>query len=875
MITCHCTSHGCNENPKGRKQTSIVAQAHRAADRQLAEDKAKLSCEEAINSQELDLAAAVAALTLSGDATPSPSTDASCSSDDFTAHFSSLNISDTPKDYDAVQDSHLRRAQQDAALLEDLSSSITSLETASALHHSSGMSPDRKDSPFPLQAVIADVRILEVTVRKVSPTSMALQSRQKVLRNALAALEERLVLQQKCWNEAAALLPSLPQIPSHPNIYDADHHFLDVLFHADPLVQLSLFIMAGIRVVFHSSRDSCRWLLQMLSFLVFTAFKHRSGNATKSENHFSKTFPRDPDTVLKNLRLESKTIIFAVCPNPSCHKLYPPTSPDNDSRNRQYPDFCSYSKFSEDPPCGERLTETKVVNKVKITVPRKYFVFFDFHDWLAGLLSRPGYEDYLDAAWNRKDSDAPVSAIFNGNEEDSLKSLTKAKYRLKALEFVARQLCAPQVAGVKHAKKPYARALLAWRLSAVEQNSSSQAFCGFVLTPQEMKEIQKDIQNMITPSWLTSVPVNLGSASHGKLKADQWRVLGATYIPITLIRLWRGASSDARDLHCSQILEATITMLSAVLLATSRKTSEANAHHYRELLGRYIKQMRVLFPDYKFRPNLHMSMHLHQFILDFGPAHGWWTFPFERLIGLLERMPHNGKIGELEGTMTRAFNYAANLRGMLEKPQCPQIIRDCKAIFRKFADPHIRSTLLTDASTFASLFEEAQTENSTPSNDGWDEELAIPMPANLTRILAHHLPYPPPKRTILLRALPISGLRYTLPALHHGNSLVLVKSGPRSYAAQIESIVRFRSGTTVETRLIVRPFLPVDESKDIYSGYPILGAKMWKTEFGEVNVVEPRQIISHFACLNLNDEEMVAIDLSRVSFGLIKDLIWI
>lgn len=153
---------------------------------------------------------------------------------------------------------------------------------------------------------------------------------------------------------------------------------------------------------------------------------------------------------------------------------------------------------------------------------------------------------------------------------------------------------------------------------------------------------------MITPSWLTSVPVNLGSASHGKLKADQWRVLGTTYLPVTLIRLWgtKEGAQDVRASRCRQILLITIAMLSAVVLATSRKATEANARCYQDLIQAYTKGIRHLFPDYEFRPNLHMSMHLHEFIIDFGPPHCWWTFPFERLIGILQRIPHNGKIGE-------------------------------------------------------------------------------------------------------------------------------------------------------------------------------------------------------------------------------------
>ena len=61
---------------------------------------------------------------------------------------------------------------------------------------------------------------------------------------------------------------------------------------------------------------------------------------------------------------------------------------------------------------------------------------------------------------------------------------------------------------------------------------------GAVLSPEEMNELCSDMEHMHTPSWLTSVPANLGKPSHGKLKADQWRTLGTTYLPVSLIRLW-------------------------------------------------------------------------------------------------------------------------------------------------------------------------------------------------------------------------------------------------------------------------------------------------------------------------------------------------
>ena len=169
---------------------------------------------------------------------------------------------------------------------------------------------------------------------------------------------------------------------------------------------------------------------------------------------------------------------------------------------------------------------------------------------------------------------------------------------------------------------------------------------GNVLTFEEMEMIRSDILNIVTPSWMTSIPSNLGSSRHGKLKADQWRVLGTTHLPFSLVRLWGLVEAgNNRSERCNKILHVTISLLSAILIASSRTTSQIHGNLYLQHMQAYIMGVKQLFPDYAFRPNHHMALHLHEYLLRYGPVHGWWTFPFERIIGMLQRIPTNGKIG--------------------------------------------------------------------------------------------------------------------------------------------------------------------------------------------------------------------------------------
>lgn len=161
-----------------------------------------------------------------------------------------------------------------------------------------------------------------------------------------------------------------------------------------------------------------------------------------------------------------------------------------------------------------------------------------------------------------------------------------------------------------------------------------------------MNEVRSDVTNIVTPSWMTSIPANLGSAAHGKLKADQWHVLGTTYLPISLIHLWGNRiAGDPRSDRCYNILQVTISLLSAIIIATSCVTSSSRADLYLEHMRAYVEGIQDLFPDYKCHPNHHMALHLQEYLRQYGPVHAWWTFPFERIIGMLQRIPNNGKFG--------------------------------------------------------------------------------------------------------------------------------------------------------------------------------------------------------------------------------------
>jgi hypothetical protein len=169
-----------------------------------------------------------------------------------------------------------------------------------------------------------------------------------------------------------------------------------------------------------------------------------------------------------------------------------------------------------------------------------------------------------------------------------------------------------------------------------------------VLTRDELRQIQEDIRKTIRPSWHRGPPTNLGEPGHGKLKADQWRSCIEFDLPVSLAQLWSGANStkDGRGLLRRRLVHSTMLLAMAIRWATSHRTSQDHADQYTIYIRKYLESLIDIYPTIQLRPNHHVALHIGEYLLRFGPSHGWWMFPFERLIGFLQQVNTNHKIGK-------------------------------------------------------------------------------------------------------------------------------------------------------------------------------------------------------------------------------------
>jgi hypothetical protein len=168
---------------------------------------------------------------------------------------------------------------------------------------------------------------------------------------------------------------------------------------------------------------------------------------------------------------------------------------------------------------------------------------------------------------------------------------------------------------------------------------------------KELKRIHEFLSETTRPSWHTPPPSNLGEASHGSLKADELRSSIEFDVPAALAQIWDHDTQQSKEdkgvRRQKKLFHATMLLATAIRWATSYLTSELHAAQYMICMTAYLNTLKELYPNFPWRPNHHTALHIGPFLLLFGPMHGWWMFVFERVIGKLQKISTNYKLGEL------------------------------------------------------------------------------------------------------------------------------------------------------------------------------------------------------------------------------------
>ena len=182
----------------------------------------------------------------------------------------------------------------------------------------------------------------------------------------------------------------------------------------------------------------------------------------------------------------------------------------------------------------------------------------------------------------------------------------------------------------------------------VQERTNVTILLAMGISQDDLKAIWDNIAVTVRPRWHAAPPANLGHVSHGKLKANEWRSCFEFNIPVSLLRIetWQSTSGKQVDEYRAKLVHSTFLLAIAIRWATSHRTSAMHAEMYTKTIKNYLETLRDLQPTQHFHPNHFNALLIGRYLRLYGPARGWWMFPFERVIGDLQGSNTNNKPGK-------------------------------------------------------------------------------------------------------------------------------------------------------------------------------------------------------------------------------------
>ena len=167
-----------------------------------------------------------------------------------------------------------------------------------------------------------------------------------------------------------------------------------------------------------------------------------------------------------------------------------------------------------------------------------------------------------------------------------------------------------------------------------------------LIKKEDFKKIDHMIQSFIMPADCGRLPLNF-SSSHGVFTASQWKNWIIVYSPVVL-----------KDILPRDHPQCWLLFVCACVLMSKQFISDRDTDTADLFLLHFCCRFETLYGKDKSTPNIHLHLHLKDTFRNFGPAHAFWCFPFERYNGLLG-VYHTNQISIEAQVMSQFFHEQA------------------------------------------------------------------------------------------------------------------------------------------------------------------------------------------------------------------------
>ena len=115
------------------------------------------------------------------------------------------------------------------------------------------------------------------------------------------------------------------------------------------------------------------------------------------------SLPIDPRTIVSRMDLDPRTTSYLQCP--ACFALYPYPGTGFRRLPPNTIERCDHRPTPESAPCGVPLWKDRRIGATTLKVPSRKYVHQSLKEWVGRLITRPGIEDALDAAYDKPAAD--------------------------------------------------------------------------------------------------------------------------------------------------------------------------------------------------------------------------------------------------------------------------------------------------------------------------------------------------------------------------------------------------------------------------------------------------------------------------------------
>lgn len=233
------------------------------------------------------------------------------------------------------------------------------------------------------------------------------------------------------------------------------------------------------------------------------------------------------------------------------------------------------------------------------------------------------------------------------------------------------------------------------------QMMRSQGIIGdrIFLDADGLKKFDRAVDDVEAHDSIGRIPSHGPTEWSSRFKADTWRNLATSFaLPLLYdhkIKSLSGIkSSDDVDEYRNTTQQVNIeirhllTHLSqASKIMSSSAVSDTDIANLRTSLDGLVRSFAIVYGEHALTPNFHLVLHIPECMINYGPAHAFWTFAFERMNGMLIRVHTNRK--DPGQTMVKHFDATQRWVRLADKLPLDPVTRtilDLRAPFKSIYD---------------------------------------------------------------------------------------------------------------------------------------------------------------------------------------------